>query len=49
MPSDHFLSGNLNKVRATSPCDLEDHLGVLTRINLGNYVAMVRQDMQDML
>ena len=27
MPVDHFFSGNLNnKVLATSPCDLEDHL-----------------------
>ena len=56
MPGDHFLSGNLNdKVLATSPCDPEDHIrAYLTCINgcsscLGYYLAMVSQDMQDML
>ena len=56
MPGDHFLSGNLDdKVLATSPCDPEDHIrAYLTWINgcsscLGNYLAMVSQDKQDML
>ena len=56
MPGDHFLSGNLNdKVLATSPYDPEDHIrAYLTWINwcsscLRNYLAVVSQDMQNML
>ena len=48
MPGDHFFCGNLNdNVLATYPSDLEDHSGIFDMSNgcLGNYLAMVRQDM----
>ena len=53
MSDDHFLSRTLNDTAlATSTCDPEDHISAYwTGINgyFGKYLAMVRQDMQDML
>ena len=46
-----FLENLNNKVLATSPCALEDLSGVFDMISgyLGIYLAMVRQDLKDML